>query len=173
MTANDVSSPIRPLTSIVKDLISMLQEFLAAVRQESNPASIISATPGGREEYLSIEQLCQRIPLRPQTIRNKMASGELVEGVHFYRLRPQPRRDEDQAERAANESRCQAPRDAHAERDPNGREKTAGEDSRRGKPVFLWSKMEEWLKGELPKQTPTPFYAVHHARTRKKRQTVL
>lgn len=172
MTANDVSPPIRPLTSIVKDLISMLQEFLAAVRQESNPASIISATPGGREEYLSIEQLCQRIPLRPQTIRNKMSSGELVEGVHFYRLRPHPRRDEGQAQRTANESRCGALHDARA-CDPSGWQNTTGEDRRRGKPVFIWSKMEQWLKGELPKQTPTPFYPVHHARTRKKRQTVL
>lgn len=38
-------------------------------------------------EYLSIQQLCVRIPYREQTIRNLMTAGELIEGVHYHRRR--------------------------------------------------------------------------------------
>lgn len=37
------------------------------------------------KEYLSLEELCQRIPYRPQTIRNLMTQGVLLEGVHYFK----------------------------------------------------------------------------------------
>jgi hypothetical protein len=37
------------------------------------------------DEYLSIQQLTQRIPLSKRTLEFEIASGRLVEGVHFRR----------------------------------------------------------------------------------------
>jgi hypothetical protein len=35
-------------------------------------------------EYLTIEELAQRLKVKPKTIRNKMASGILVKGIHYF-----------------------------------------------------------------------------------------
>ena len=43
-----------------------------------------AATP---DEYLSIAQLCERLPYRPQTIRNLMTAGVLRLGEHFVKPR--------------------------------------------------------------------------------------
>ncbi len=37
------------------------------------------------EEYLSIKQLCERIPYRPQSIRNMMTQGIFREGEHYFK----------------------------------------------------------------------------------------
>lgn len=37
------------------------------------------------EEYLTIAEIATRLKLSPKTIRNKMASGELVKGVHYFK----------------------------------------------------------------------------------------
>lgn len=37
------------------------------------------------KEYLSLDELCQRIPYRPQTIRNLMSQGVLLKGVHYFK----------------------------------------------------------------------------------------
>ena len=37
------------------------------------------------EEYLTIEELGERLKLRPKTIKNKMASGIFRKGVHYFR----------------------------------------------------------------------------------------
>ncbi len=37
------------------------------------------------EEYLTIAEIATRLKLSPKTIRNKMASGELVRGVHYFK----------------------------------------------------------------------------------------
>ncbi len=42
------------------------------------------------EEYLSVDQLAQRIPYKPKTIRNLICRGIFVEGVHFTRLTGRP-----------------------------------------------------------------------------------
>ncbi len=44
----------------------------------------------GSEEYLSVNQLAQRIPYKPKTIRNLICRGIFVEGVHFTRLTGRP-----------------------------------------------------------------------------------
>lgn len=36
------------------------------------------------EEYLTIEKLAIRLGLKPKTIKNKMASGVFIKGVHFF-----------------------------------------------------------------------------------------
>ena len=41
--------------------------------------------PVMEKEYLSLGELCQRIPYRPQTIRNLMTQGVLREGVHYFK----------------------------------------------------------------------------------------
>jgi len=41
--------------------------------------------PVMEKEYLSLEELCQRIPYRPQTIRNLMSQGVLREGIHYFK----------------------------------------------------------------------------------------
>jgi len=40
---------------------------------------------GTDKEYLSLQELCQRIPYRPQTIRNLMSQGVLQQGVHYFK----------------------------------------------------------------------------------------
>lgn len=42
------------------------------------------------EEYLSVNQLAQRIPYKPKTIRNLICRGVFVEGIHFTRLTGRP-----------------------------------------------------------------------------------
>ncbi len=42
------------------------------------------------EEYLSVNQLAQRIPYKPKTIRNLMSRGVFIEGIHFTRLTGRP-----------------------------------------------------------------------------------
>ncbi len=37
------------------------------------------------KEYLSLEELVERIPYRPQSIRNLMCQGVLREGVHYFK----------------------------------------------------------------------------------------
>ena len=37
------------------------------------------------KEYLSLEELVDRIPYRPQTIRNLMYQGILREGLHYFK----------------------------------------------------------------------------------------
>jgi hypothetical protein len=39
---------------------------------------------GEREEYLTIEEVAARLKVKPKTIRNKMASGILLKGSHFF-----------------------------------------------------------------------------------------
>ncbi len=36
------------------------------------------------EEYLTIDVLGRRLDLKPKTIRNKMANGIFIKGVHFF-----------------------------------------------------------------------------------------
>ena len=36
------------------------------------------------EEYLTISELASRLKLKPKTIKNKMASGILRRGVHYF-----------------------------------------------------------------------------------------
>ena len=38
----------------------------------------------GAEEYLTIQELAQRLKLSPKTIRNKMTTGILKGGVHYF-----------------------------------------------------------------------------------------
>jgi hypothetical protein len=41
--------------------------------------------PPIEKEYLSLEELVERIPYRPQTLRNLMCQGVLREGVHYFK----------------------------------------------------------------------------------------
>ena len=38
-----------------------------------------------RKDYLSIKELCERIPYEEQTIRNLMYQGKLVQGRHYFK----------------------------------------------------------------------------------------
>ena len=40
---------------------------------------------GVAEEYLTVDELGQRLKLSPKSIANKMSAGVFVEGVHFFR----------------------------------------------------------------------------------------
>jgi len=44
----------------------------------------------GSEQYLSVDQLAERIPYKPKTIRNLMSRGVFIEGIHFTRLTGRP-----------------------------------------------------------------------------------
>ena len=99
------------------------------------------------EEYLTVRQAAERIKYREQTVRNMMSAGVFRRGLHYYK--------------------------------------------RRGRVLFLWSRIEQWLEEDPAsshnhgaadtaiEETAThsdgnePFYPVHRARSRKKRQTLL
>lgn len=36
------------------------------------------------EEYITIEKLGERLDLKPKTIKNKMANGTFIKGVHYF-----------------------------------------------------------------------------------------
>jgi len=36
------------------------------------------------EEYLTIDELAARLKLKPKTIKNKMANGTFIKGVHYF-----------------------------------------------------------------------------------------
>ena len=38
-----------------------------------------------RKDYLSLKELCERIPYNDQTIRNMMTKGKLLLGTHYYK----------------------------------------------------------------------------------------
>jgi len=38
-----------------------------------------------RKDYLSLKELCERIPYEDQTIRNMMTKGKLVLGTHYFK----------------------------------------------------------------------------------------
>ncbi len=40
-----------------------------------------------QEEYLSVRQLCERIPYKEQTVRNLMTQGVLKRDVHYVKPR--------------------------------------------------------------------------------------
>jgi len=36
------------------------------------------------EEYLTIDELAARLKLKPKTIKNKMANGTFIKGIHYF-----------------------------------------------------------------------------------------
>lgn len=61
-----------------------LRLILEHVRLPETRSSELSRTLGPRK-FLSVKELAKELPMAEQTIRNKMSSGELVNGVHFYK----------------------------------------------------------------------------------------
>ncbi len=109
--------------------------------------TVSGGNEAGNEEYLTVRQVAERIKYREQTLRNMMSVGVFKRGVHYFK--------------------------------------------RRRRVVFLWSSVEQWLRedssssGESRRSESVteqrasandgdqPFYPVHHARSRKRRQAVL
>jgi hypothetical protein len=101
----------------------------------------------GHEEYVTVRQVAERIKYREQTLRNMMSAGVFKRGIHYFK--------------------------------------------RRRRVVFLWSSVEQWLREDSSSSADfshsdsvtdqrasgndgdQPFYPVHHARSRKRRQAVL
>jgi hypothetical protein len=49
----------------------------------SRPGPVFCPTPM-TEEYLTIEELSARLKIKPKTVKNKMASGIFLKGVHYF-----------------------------------------------------------------------------------------
>jgi hypothetical protein len=68
-----------------------LENLVAAIADPTTaslPAPATDSSPAEDEPcYLSVRQLAERIPYAEQTIRNLMSTGELLEGVHFFKRR--------------------------------------------------------------------------------------
>lgn len=65
------------------DLVAAVSDVLHRAGGSSTEPSPLAAEPC----YLSVRQLASRIPYAEQTIRNLMNTGELAEGVHFFKRR--------------------------------------------------------------------------------------
>jgi hypothetical protein len=71
-----------------------LHELVAGLRDmadelhglASNIAASTAPSPSA-EQFLSLNDLCARIPYKEQTIRNLMGMGQLRKGVHFEQRR--------------------------------------------------------------------------------------
>lgn len=54
----------------------------------SEPVQLVAVPPlTAQEEYLSVRQLCERIPYKEQTVRNLMTQGVLKRDVHYIKPR--------------------------------------------------------------------------------------
>jgi helix-turn-helix protein len=115
---------------------------------EGKEMTVVSVqNDAAHEEYLTVRQAAERIKYREQTIRNMMSTGVFKRGLHYLK--------------------------------------------RRRRVVFLWSSLEQWLREDSSSSpnsrlsdsvtaqcasgngSDQPFYPVHHARSRKRRQAVL
>lgn len=128
------------LERALKALHAVADVCLQNEGKESTTAS--SGNGAGSEEYLTVRQVAERIKYREQTLRNMMSAGVFKRGVHYFK--------------------------------------------RRRRVVFLWSSVEHGfvktilrrrirnLRKALEMQASNdgdqPFYPVHHARSRKRRQ---
>jgi hypothetical protein len=91
-------SPTTRVTDLLRNLqaarfaeAEALENLVAAIADPTTaslPAPPPDNSPTDAEPcYLSVRQLAARIPYAEQTIRNLMTTGELVEGVHFFKRR--------------------------------------------------------------------------------------
>jgi hypothetical protein len=69
----------------IRNLLHVARSNIDLALSKINVLQEGDASEKGREEYLTVRELCARIPLAEQTIRNKMSRGELREHVHFHR----------------------------------------------------------------------------------------
>ena len=76
-------SPTSKSTCSVSDAARLQSgvEDLQALATECASEETVSGSPP--EDYLSLNQLCARIPYQPQTIRNLIAQGVVKKGEHF------------------------------------------------------------------------------------------
>lgn len=71
-----MSSPLRLLG--IRERLTLTQIFTNM--NEPNVPELVA-----EKEYLCLEELCNQIPYRPQTVRNLMSQGVLLEGVHYFK----------------------------------------------------------------------------------------
>jgi hypothetical protein len=138
------SSSTLYLESALKALHAVADLCLPNEGKASTSAS--GSNAGEHEEYLTVRQVAERIKYREQTLRNMMSAGVFKRGVHYFK--------------------------------------------RRRRVVFVWSSVEQWLREDSSSlahckrsesveerassnEGDQPFYPVHHARSRKRRQAVL
>ena len=76
----------RPLEEADFEVMQQDQEHALTWRTEAPMESLmLFCSDGGatHEEYITIEELADRLSLKPKTIRNKMASGIFNKGTHY------------------------------------------------------------------------------------------
>ena len=140
---------MRPQKQIPAENLERALRALHAVAELCSPNDSKGPphTEAAHEEYLTVRQAAERIKYREQTVRNMMSAGVFRRGLHYYK--------------------------------------------RRGRVLFPWSRIEQWLKEDAASSDSPgaadsvidengtrndgnePFYPVHRARSRKKRQTLL
>lgn len=64
-----------------------LENLIAAITDTPESAAAQNSLTDIEPCYLSVRQLAARIPFAEKTIRNFMTTGELIEGVHFFKCR--------------------------------------------------------------------------------------
>ena len=77
----DESTPVAARLASIRARLQSGVEDLQALATECASEETVSGSPP--EDYLSLNQLCARIPYQPQTIRNLIAQGVLKKGEHF------------------------------------------------------------------------------------------
>jgi hypothetical protein len=136
---------MRPQKQLSQESLERALKVLHAVAKLWSPEedNEVPSRDSSHEEYLTVRQAAERIQYREQTVRNMMSTGIFKRGLHYYK--------------------------------------------RRGRVLFVWSRIEQWLQedssalsGEISVGSDSdlpdanePFYPVHRARTRKKRQALL
>lgn len=80
MSATDGESRLDRLRAVVSRVQAVVSELQTVAYELATGRPV---DPAPQEEYLSLKELCSRIPYKPQTIRNLVVQGVLRNGEHF------------------------------------------------------------------------------------------
>jgi hypothetical protein len=80
VTAKGGEPPLDRLRSVVSRVQAAVNELQALAYELATEQPVGPESP---EEYLSLKELCSRIPYKQQTIRNLLVQGVLRNGEHF------------------------------------------------------------------------------------------
>jgi len=116
-------------------------------------------TQAAHEEYLTVRQAAERIKYREQTVRNMMSAGVFRRGCHYYKRRGRVLFLCSRIEQWLEEDA------ASSDDNPGAADPVIQETDTRADPVIQ--------ETDTRKDGNEPFYPVHRARSRKKRQTLL
>ena len=78
LTARRRPNNLKPLITSIHDAFTLMETLIEAHTADADDRP-------EHETYLSTEQLAERVPFTPGTLRNKKSEGHFLEGKHFLK----------------------------------------------------------------------------------------